>query len=174
MTQVRESRRPASSRLSSALRSRPARAAALGVVAMTALAACEKPSPGVTVWSGTTSRHAEATCWSFDGTATAGGVKTCTQQVVQTALGGTDAPTISVGEGNIVGISVDPTVADAGWYPNIGTSTLVQTPITNTYYRFAVPSGQTIPAAGLMLSVVAKGSGQLPRGVWIFKLVPTS
>jgi hypothetical protein len=162
------------SKLTSSLRSRPVRVAALGVVVMTALAACEKPSPGVTVWSGTTSRHAEATCWSFDGSATAGGVKACTQQVVQAALTGDGAPSIPVGEGNIVGISVDPSVAENGWYPNIGTSTLVQTPITSTYYRFAVPSGQSVPAKGLTLSIVAKGSGQLPRGVWIFKLVPAT
>ncbi len=40
----------------------------LGVAAL-GLVACEKPAPGVSVTSGTTTAYREALCWSFDGSA---------------------------------------------------------------------------------------------------------
>ena len=43
---------------------------AVAVAAAAGLSACEKPNPGVTVWSGTNSQHAAALCWSSNPTVT--------------------------------------------------------------------------------------------------------
>ena len=150
-------------------RARPAVLAAAALVAVGALAACEKPNPGVTVWSGTTSAHSEALCWSADG---AVGATSCAQSVVEDALKGQRAAVIPVVAGNTLGISVDPVVAENGWIPAIGTQRLVETPITSTYWRFTFPQ-VTIPADGFALEVIAVGSSQnSSRGLWVFKLTP--
>ena len=43
----------------------PRRSLAIALVALSplVLAGCEKPYPGVTAWSGTSSEHVEALCW---------------------------------------------------------------------------------------------------------------
>ena len=134
------------------------------------MAACQKPTPGVTVWSGTHSAHSEAVCWVSDVGAAAAGQGACTDAVVQAALKAGTAPAVPVLADNTVGISVDPVVAENGWYPAVGTQKLTTTPITDTYYRFTFPSGQTIPADGFPLEIVAAGPKEIPRGVWLFRL----
>ena len=149
--------------------SRPALAIALAALAVASLAACEKPSPGVSVVSGTSSAHRQALCWSFDGEPLS--AETCAQDVVTEALEGADVARIPVIPGQVVGISVDPTVADAGWYPVIGSQRLTQQPITSTYYRFTYPDLQEVPADGVSLQVVAGNEGTL--GLWVFQLIPS-
>lgn len=138
----------------------------LGVLALTA---CEKPAPGVTVVSGSTSAHRAALCWSFDGAPLS--PETCAQDVVTRALEGAEVGRIPVVPGDVIGISVDPVVADAGWFPVIGSQRLTQTPITSTYYRFTYPDLQQVPADGVSLQVVAGADGTL--GLWVFQLVPS-
>ena len=84
------------------------------------------------------------------------------------------APEVAVLADGTVGISVDPVVADSGWYPAIGTQKLVGEPVRETYYRFTFPAGQTFPAGGFPLEVVAVGTGDVPRGVWLFRLTNAS
>jgi hypothetical protein len=140
--------------------------ALLGVLALTA---CEKPAPGVSVFSGMTSTHRAALCWSFDGAPLS--PETCAQDVVTQALEGAEVGRIPVIPGDVIGISVDPVVADAGWFPVIGSQRLTQTPITSTYYRFTYPDLQQVPADGVSLQVVAGRDGT--RGLWVFQLVPS-
>lgn len=137
--------------------------------AVFALGACEKPAPGISVFSGTTTKHDAALCWSFSGDSLS--PEDCAQDVVQEALTGSGVFSIPVIPGETVGISVDPKVADEGWTPVIGTERLVQTPINSTYFRFSFPDLQEVPAGGLPLQVVA-GSGEVTRGIWVFRLVP--
>ena len=73
--------------------------------------------------------------------------------------------------GQVIGISVDPVVADAGWFPVIGSQRLTQQPITSTYYRFTYPDLQEVPADGVSLQVVAGADGTL--GLWVFQLIPS-
>lgn len=148
---------------------RPILAASLAVLGVLALAACEKPGPGATVFSGSTSAHSEALCWSFDGDPLS--AETCAQDVVTEALDGADVGRIPVIPGDVIGISVEPVVADAGWYPVIGSQRLTQQPITSTYYRFTYPDLQEVPADGVALQVVAGSEGTL--GLWVFQLVPS-
>ena len=134
-----------------------------------ALSACEKPSPGVTVFSGQTSAHSEALCWSFSGESLDSSA--CAQDVVESALRGGGVGTIPVVPGETIGISVDVTVAKEGWTPVVGSQRLLQTPTTSTYYRFSFPDLQEVPADGLPLQIVS-GSGDSTTGIWIFRLVP--
>lgn len=143
-------------------------AVSLAIVGAFALGACEKPGPGVTVVSGPTSAWRTALCWSFDGEPLS--AETCAQDVVTEALDGADVASIPVIPGQVIGISVDPVVADAGWYPVIGSQRLTQRPITSTYYRFTYPDLQEVPVDGVSLQVVAGGEGTL--GLWVFQLIP--
>lgn len=155
----------------SSRRGRALRVAAVGAVAVGVLAACEKPAPSVTVWAGTASVWTEASCWGTDAASPPSGVPVCTASTVQDALAdAASAPEVAVLADGTVGISVDPVVADSGWYPAIGTQKLVTEPVRDTYYRFTFPAGQTFPAGGFPLEVVAAGAGDVPRGVWLFRL----
>ncbi len=149
--------------------SRRALAVPVALVGVLALSGCEKPAPGVTVVSGTDSAHRAALCWSFDGEPLS--AQTCAQDVVTQALEGADVARIPVIPGNVIGISVDPVVADAGWFPVIGSQRLTQQPITSTYYRFTYPDLQEVPADGVSLQVVAGNDGT--RGLWVFQLIPS-
>jgi hypothetical protein len=146
---------------------------ALVPCAVLGLAACEKPNPGATVWSGTQSAHSQALCWSSDPAVAS--TKDCAQDVIAKFLAGGQAPVITVGPGNTLGISVDPVVADNGWFPVIGQERLSQTPITSTYFRFTFPTLQQIPAEGFTLQIVARGSKpDITRGLWIYKIQTAS
>jgi hypothetical protein len=148
---------------------RPALAATVAVLSVLGLAACEKPAPGVSVVSGMTSAYRAALCWSFDGEPLS--AETCAQDVVTEALDGADVARVLVIPGQVIGISVDPVVADAGWFPVIGSQRLTQQPITSTYYRFTYPDLQEVPADGVSLQVVAGADGTL--GLWVFQLIPS-
>lgn len=141
----------------------------VGVVAALALAGCTKPFPGVSVVSGTTTKHQQAICWTFEQDRLEPGM--CAQEVVSDFISGERMTTIPVAPGQTVGISVDPTVADVGWTPIVGNQPLVSQPINALYYRFAYPELQEVPASGLDLQIVA-GSVDQAKGLWAFKLVP--
>ena len=134
-----------------------------------ALSACEKPSPGATVFSGQTSAHSAALCWSF--TTESLDSSACAQDVVENALRGSGVGTIPVVPGETIGISVDTVVAKEGWTPVVGNQRLLQTPTTSTYFRFSFPDLQEVPEEGLPLQIVA-GSGDTTKGIWIFRLIP--
>lgn len=146
---------------------------ALVTVALAALSlvltGCTKPTPGASVFSGTVTKHRQATCWAFDAPALAAG--DCAQELITQAATGDAVSVIPVVPGDTVGISVEPVVADTGWFPVVGTQRLTTTPITSTYYRFTFPELQEIPPEGLLLQIVA-GTDANTRGIWVFKLDP--
>lgn len=84
-------------------------AIALAVVLPLGLAACSKPTPGVTVVSGTTSAHREAVCWSFEDVNVTDGA--CDQSMVDEATAEGAVAAIPVIPGDTIGISVDKAVA---------------------------------------------------------------
>jgi hypothetical protein len=143
---------------------------ALPVLALLFLVtACTKPSPGISVVSGTTTEHRGAVCWTYDKPRLEPGM--CTQDAVTAAVSGESAARIPISPGQTVGISVDPIVADAGWTPVIGNQPLSSTPLRSLYFRFALPELQPVPAEGLDLQIIA-GQGDQPKGYWVFKLTP--
>ncbi|MGA0208718.1 MAG: hypothetical protein ACO3YU_02505 [Candidatus Nanopelagicales bacterium] len=149
---------------------RGSRAAAVTVVALAAavlLSGCEKPAPGVSVFSGTTTEHRQAVCWAFESNALEPG--DCAQELLTQASAGDVVARIPVVPGDTIGISVDPSVAEAGWTPVIGQQRLTTTPLDTTYYRFTYPDLQEVPADGVLLQIVA-GRGESTRGIWVFRL----
>ncbi len=143
--------------------------AGLAGVGVLALSGCTQPTPDVTVWSGTASVVRQATCWSTDASVSEA-VKNCISEAQSKPT--TDIPTIAVTPGNVVGINVDPQVAEATWLPSVGQQPLAEAPISDSYYRFTYPNVQT-PPQGYLLAVTAKGaSADQNRGLWLFRLVP--
>lgn len=130
-----------------------------------ALTGCTKPTPGVSVFSGSGSVHTEAICWAAESDSLS--PTECAADLIQNATG--KAPRISVIPGDTIGISVDTVVAESGWTPLINGQRLVETPLTQNYYRFQYPSLNEIPADGLEL-VIQAGQNTKTRGVWVVKL----
>lgn len=140
---------------------RVAQLLALAGLAAAALAGCEKPFPGATVWSGTQSDFREAQCWSFDATEPLD-APGCLEQR-------DNVGSVSVIPGSTVGISVDPKVAENGWFPTIGDQRLTTNPLTTTYFRFSL-SEQNLEKP-LELRVLALGEDRSKvRGLWLYEL----
>lgn len=138
------------------------------VATAAALSGCEKPYPGVTVWSGTNSEWKHALCWSFDAGTPVDEVR-CAENIISGAESGNEIPRLQVISGNTVGISVDPVIADNGWFPVINNQPLTE-PIFSTYWRFTFPDFEQIPEGGLEMQVRANGEGDSTRGIWVFQL----
>jgi hypothetical protein len=150
----------------------PRRSLAIALVALSplVLAGCEKPYPGVTVWSGTSSEHSEALCWQ---PAKVGGLtaKECANDVLETAGSGQGIDVLEVAPGATVGVSVDPVVAEGGWSLQIAGQTLASG-LTDTYYRFTFPEQVATDGPGYTLQVIAAAKPNGARGYWFFQLVP--
>ena len=149
--------------------------ASLGLLALTA---CEKPAPGATVFSGSTSAHREAICWSFDATqAVEKGDCSLDLEgqpagdVAQTLLD--EIAIISTTGGETVGISVDPAVAENGWLVSINGRSLNREALTEKYFRFTMPpTALRRGDAQLVISALTEDGSQV-RGTWLFGLSDT-
>ncbi len=148
------------------MRRRPILLIGCAALAGTVLTGCEKPDPGITAFSGTQSVRSAALCWTESDSGLQSGQ--CAQDIVSGDQLGA-APELRVQPGNVLGISVDTSIAERGWVPAVGGQRLVNEPITETYFRFTFPSAQ-LPPEGLGLQVLA-GTGNRLQGVWAIRLV---
>ncbi|RZS87527.1 hypothetical protein EV189_2958 [Motilibacter rhizosphaerae] len=145
---------------------RSARAlAGLALVSPFVLAGCDKPVPGITVVGEGSSHRIEAACWSQHSS---------TPVQEQSCTG--DGPKVSAGSASRIGISVDKAVRQAGWQVYVSQSgqaqPVTQKTLTESWFRLPL-NGGTVPETGVVLQVVAfDESGQQPRGIWKFRLVP--
>ena len=152
-----------------------AMAAGLGLLA---LAACEKPAPGATVFSGSTSAHREAICWSDDATQAVEKADCSLDleaqpagDVAQTLLD--EIAIIPTAGGDTVGISVDPSVAENGWLVSINGRSLNREALTEKYFRFTMPpSALRRGDAQLVISALTEDGSEV-RGTWLFGLSDT-
>lgn len=155
------------------MRSRRLPMAALAVAALALLAACEKPAPGATVFSGTTSEHREAICWSFEADRTF--------EQGDCSLDLTDAADFNerllekVAEvpttpGATVGISIDPVVAENGWRVLLNGRPLTAEPVTEKYFRFTMPPGPLRRGNAQLVLQALTEDGTGVRGSWVFGL----
>lgn len=135
----------------------------LAVAAAASLASCEKPAPRVTFFSGTTSTWVSPVCFSWDGQINA---QQCLQDAAARAASG-QTVRLDVVPDNVVGISVDPSVAENGWTPTLAGTPLTEQPLTDTYFRFKFPRVQPSDQ-GYPLAVISQG-GQEP-GVWAVRI----
>lgn len=147
------------------------RAHAWGLVALAvgsiALTGCEKPAPGISLFTGPASVRSEALCWAFDSPQLSPG--DCAQEILDGSTT-TGIQTIQALPGNTVGISVDPDVAEAGWNIVIGGQKVAPQPLTTNYFRFTLPL--QLGTQPLPIQVVAGADGAI-RGVWIIALDPS-
>ena len=137
---------------------------------------CQAPAPAVTVFSGSTSDHREAVCWSADSTQV--DLKQCLsvarddaqrRDELQAGLG-----SVPVRSDATIGVSVDPEVAERGWYVTLGTNRVNVEPIRDTYYRLSLPAAIVEQGDSVPLYVLSVDGDQtdVTTGVWTFELVP--
>ena len=152
-------------------RAKGAVALALAAASLLTLGACQKPTPGVTVFSGTHSDHTEAICWSPDAD------RAVNEEDCSFSLAGEDAgdlidqiPNIPTDPGATVGISVDPTVAEDGWIVSINSRALVREPITEKYFKFTMPPQALRRSEAQLIVQALTSNGDEIRGSWVFSL----
>jgi hypothetical protein len=85
---------------------RPLAAAAAGALLLVGLTGCEKPTPGVTLSSGTRSVHVESTTFCRDGQSAA--KQDCVEHLTRVAE-------LGVKQGDQVAVDVDRSLAEHGW-----------------------------------------------------------
>lgn len=135
----------------------------LAVAAVGALASCEKPAPRVSFFSGTATQWVSPVCFSWEGQINA---QQCIQDAASRAANG-QTVRLNVVPDNTVGISVDTSVAEAGWTPTLAGTPLTEQPLTTTYFRFTFPRVQANDQ-GYPLAVISEG-GEQP-GVWAVRV----
>ena len=135
----------------------------LTLAAVGSLASCEKPAPRVTFFSGTSTAWVSPVCFSWDGKVDA--QQCITDAAARAASGQTGR--LNVVPDNTVGISVDTSVAEAGWTPTLAGTALTEQPLNTTYFRFTSPRVQASDQ-GYPLAVISEG-GEQP-GVWAVRI----
>lgn len=125
-----------------------------GAIGLALLAGCEKPAPGVTIVSQGQSVRADAAIYTFDGK-----VKTYSRPNV----------TLSVREGDTIGIDVDKDVAGQGWAVKVGDQQLTDVLKGKHHTSVTVPPLGQAGGATLVVGEVPK-AGQQASGLWIFTL----
>lgn len=133
---------------------------ALAALSPLLLAGCDKPSPAVTLFAGRDSHRIEAACWS---------AKSSTP--VQQSACGSETTEVEIGAGDTIGISVDKSIAEAGWRVQVGENAVTQKTLKDHYFKLPVGAGLGGQSVPLTVLAVDK-SGQQVRGVWKFQLVP--
>lgn len=134
--------------------------AGAAAISLLVLTACEKPTPSVTLQSGSRSVHDESTAYIRDG---------------KQSRGSGAAKVLKVRAGARVGIDVDSTIADHGWSVHIttpdpdgsGTATVDSPNLTSHHFSFNVGSDTT------QVVVSEVGEGATPKGLWFFTLQPS-
>lgn len=141
-------------------------AAASATFALTALTACEKPAPIVTVVSGGESVYSEATTYCFDEgqTLAAGG---CAERPAEVEV-------LETRQGERIGIDVDKELVERGWQleivdPADPQRTQASSTITDHYFPFTAPG--IAPGSRLRLTVRTVDAQDQPTGEWQFELV---
>jgi len=152
-------------------------APALAIAAVAGLSACEKPAPGATVFSGTTSAHREAVCWAPEAN------EAFVEADCSISLRSTEdfnerlldkVAIIPTAPGDTVGISVDPAVAEGGWQVSINGRALSREAITEKYFRFTMPPQPLRNGDAQLVIQALTDDGEAIRGSWIFGLTENS
>lgn len=140
--------------------------AASTTFAVTALTACEKPAPLVTVVSGGSSIYSEAATYCFDEGQTLEGGE-CAQR-------SSELRRIEVRQGERIGIDVDKELVERGWQleiqdPADPERTQASSTITDHYFPFTAPG--IAPGGTLLLTVRTVDAQNAATGEWQFELV---
>ncbi|MCW2671387.1 MAG: hypothetical protein JWO27_3284 [Frankiales bacterium] len=139
----------------------------LGAGLLLGLAACQKPSPGVTVVTNGHSVHVAASNYCFHGETLA--------SEDQCPADGPTKTTVKVRPGDNVGIDVDSELADTGWVVYDPVSRQNSDIHRSHYFSFTATFGATESGAFLEIHQIKAGQGPTDLnkvlGIWRFELV---
>jgi hypothetical protein len=131
-------------------------------LAVLALAGCEKPTPGVTVSSGTTSVHSEATTYCREGQSAA--KSNCVEHLDRVSV-------VRVKAGERVGIDVAKTIAEDGWIL-VDTGANARSDVQDELHFSYTPDFSRSPVIHLEVrSLDRVAENATVTGVWTFQLV---
>lgn len=140
--------------------------AASAILALLAVAGCQKPAPLVTVVSGGRSVYSEASTFCFEqGQTLAAG---------DCAVRSPGLHRLEVRQGERIGIDVDKELVERGWQlelvdPADPERTQASSTITDHYFPFTAPG--IAPGGALVLTVRTVDEANAPTGEWQFELV---
>ena len=141
---------------------RPLATVAAGSCLLVGLAGCQKPTPGVTVSSGTHSVHVESATYCRDGQTVA--KQDCVEHVSRVGI-------IEVKQGNRVGIDVDNAIAKHGWIL-VDADAKARSAVQDEHHFAYVPDFQRGPVIHLEIrSLDHVADDANITGVWKFQLV---
>jgi hypothetical protein len=144
------------------MRARPLATAAAAALLLFGLAACEKPTPGVTVVSGTSTAHVEATTYCHEGQTAAN--QDCAQDLEQVGI-------VRVKAGDRVGIDVDKSLVEHGWIL-VDTDAKARSGLQDGHYFSYVPDFSKGPIIHLEIhSLDQLAENAQVTGVWRFELI---
>ena len=147
----------------------------LALAAAAPLAGCEKPTPSVSVVSGSTFKSLPAACWNEENEPLPKGTNCAPGK----------AATIKVTPGSTIGISVDPDIAESGWIVDIDGQPVIRQALsrqklTDSYHRFvlrqqdfdAIAQQAAVAGKAVLRVSAVTGTGEKlqARGVWLFTL----
>lgn len=136
-----------------------------GTLALVALAGCTKPTPAVTLVSDGKTARSDATLYCV-------GAQTPAKH--DCAKSGHGPRVLAVREGDQVGIDVDKTVAQHGWYL-VDVDAQRRTPLQTTHYDTYTADftgRQTRVITLQVVSLTHAAENAKPNGTWVFQLVP--
>jgi hypothetical protein len=139
-----------------------ARSLATAAFLMLALTGCQKPTPGVTISSGTHSAHLESTTYCRDGQTAA--AKNCVEHLDRIGR-------VEVKSGEPIGIDVDKSLAQHGWIVVL-TDAKQRSAVLDTHYFSYTPDFSSGPLVNLEIRSLSRVSNDATTtGVWKFQLV---
>lgn len=135
---------------------------AVGAVLLLGLTGCEKPTPGVTLSSGTRSAHAESTTFCRDGQSAE--KRNCVEHLGRVT-------TIRVTQGNQVAFDVDRSIAEHGWILVLPT-TKQRSEVQDKHHFAYTPDFSGGPIIDLEVrSLDHVANDAKTTGIWKFRLV---
>lgn len=138
---------------------RPLLAAGIALAGLATLTGCERPTPGVSVYSGSTYLNSKAVCWSEEEALTA----------ANCSVEGVNRKALPVQAGDLIMINVDTPLEDTGWIPTINGTPLVREPLRGSSYQLALSQEDLRQNPELQVIASDRVNGPV-RGVWAFPL----
>jgi hypothetical protein len=141
---------------------RPLVVAASGALLLMSLTGCQKPTPGVTLSTGTHSVHVESTTFCRDGQSAAS--RNCVEHLTRTTI-------VRVKQGDAVGIDVDRTLAEHGWIL-VDADANARSDVQDEHHFSYTPDFRAGPVIHLEVrSLDRVADDARTTGVWKFQLV---
>lgn len=126
--------------------------------AVALLTACQKPTPGVTLQSGSRVVRSSATVYVRDG---------------KQETGSRAVKALAVHPGALVNIDVDRSLADKGWSVHITTGSDSSGTLNSAVFHGQQHFSFSVGSATTDVVISEQGTGSTPAGLWAFTLQPT-